>query len=409
MGSPVIPETFDTVVVAGVGLIGGSVALGLRERLLARRIIGLDASAAALEEALALGVIDEARTAPGEWLGSADLVVLAVPVKVLASLARSLAPHLAPGALMTDVGSVKMGIAAEFEALGVRAFVPGHPMTGSERGGVANASAGLLENAVWVLTPTERTPLTALSRMRRLVEQLGAAPVVMPPDAHDKLVATVSHLPYLASLALTHMVARDERLSLLAAGGFRDLTRVASGDPRMSRDMVVENKVALREALHSFSRQLSHLADTLDDPEELLLAASEGKRTRDNLPVVKRSLLPPKYDLVVAVPDKPNQIGAITRILGEASINIKDIEVLAIREHGGAIRLGLEEAGDVDRAAALLAGRLHHPQPGLAAGETGSGAVLSSGRAPPPARSRPGFPGARSGWGLPAPAGAPRR
>ncbi len=354
MGSPVIPETFDTAVVAGVGLIGGSVALGLRERLLARRIIGLDASAAALEEALALGVIDEARTAPGEWLSSADLVVLAVPVKVLASLARSLAPYLAPGALITDVGSVKTGIAAEFEALGVRSFVPGHPMTGSERGGVANASAGLLENAVWVLTPTERTPLTALSRMRRLVEQLGAAPVVMPPDAHDKLVATVSHLPYLASLALTHMVARDERLSLLAAGGFRDLTRVASGDPRMSRDMVVENKAALREALHSFSRQLSHLADTLDDPEELLLAASEGKRTRDNLPVVKRSLLPPKYDLVVAVPDKPNQIGAITRILGEASINIKDIEVLAIREHGGAIRLGLEEVGDVDRAAALL-------------------------------------------------------
>ena len=348
------PETFDTVVVAGVGLIGGSVALGLRERLLSRHITGLDASAAALEEALALGVIDEARAGPGEWLRSADLVVLAAPVKALSALARSLAPFLSASTLVTDVGSVKAGIAAEFESLGIRNFVPGHPMTGSERGGVANASAGLLENAVWVLTPTERTPLTALSRLRRLVEQLGAAPLVMPPDAHDQLVATVSHLPYLASLALTHMVARDERLSLLAAGGFRDLTRVASGDPRMSRDMVVENKVALRDALQSFSRQLSHLADTLDDPEELLAAASEGKRTRDNLPVVKRSLLPPKHDLVVAVPDKPNQIGAITRILGEARINIKDIEVLAIREHGGAIRLGLEELGDVDRAADLL-------------------------------------------------------
>ncbi|WP_420595558.1 prephenate dehydrogenase/arogenate dehydrogenase family protein [Deinococcus sp.] len=349
-------QTFQTVVVAGVGLIGGSVALGLRERLLARHIIGLDASAEALKEALALGVIDEARAAPGEWLLQADLVVLAVPVKALTTLAREMAPHLSPTALITDVGSVKMGIAAEFEALEVRNFVPGHPMTGSERGGVGNASAGLLENAVWVLTPTERTPLSALSRLRELVVQLGAAPLVMPPDAHDKLVATVSHLPYLASLALTHMVARDERLSLLAAGGFRDLTRIASGDPRMSRDMVVENKAALREALSSFSRQLAHLADALDDPEELLLSAQEGKRTRDNLPVVKRSLLPPKYDLVVAVPDKPNQIGAITRILGEAHINIKDIEVLAIREDGGAIRLGLEEAGDVDRAAALLRG-----------------------------------------------------
>jgi prephenate dehydrogenase len=330
------------------------VALGLRDRLLAHRIIGLDASAQALEEALALGVIDEARATPGEWLGAADLVILAVPVKALSPVARELAPFLSASALVTDVGSVKSGIAAAFESLGVRNFVPGHPMTGSERGGVANASAGLLENAIWVLTPTERTPLRALSRMRRLVEHLGAASVVMPPDAHDNLVATISHLPYLASLALTHMVARDERLSLLAAGGFRDLTRVASGDPRMSRDMVVENKLALREALQRFSRQLEHLAETLDDPEELLAAATEGKRTRDNLPVVKRSLLPPKYDLVVAVPDKPNQIGAISRILGEASINIKDIEVLAVREHGGALRLGLEEEKDAVRAAELL-------------------------------------------------------
>lgn len=356
MSAPTSPpaETFQTAVIAGVGLIGGSVALGLRQQRLATRVIGLDNDAAALQEALALGVIDEARSGVGDWLAGADLVVLAVPVKALAPLAREVAPHLAPAALVTDVGSVKSGIAAECEALGIRNFVAGHPMTGSERGGVSNASAALLENAVWVLTPTERTPLTALSRMRRLVEALGAAPVVMPPDAHDGLVATISHLPYLASLALTHMVARDERLSLLAAGGFRDLTRVASGDPRMSRDMVVENKVALREALQSFSRQLAHLADTLDDPEELLLSAAEAKRTRDNLPVVKRSLLPPKFDLIVALPDKPNQIAQITRILGESNINIKDIEVLAVREQGGALRLGLEEQGDLARAAELL-------------------------------------------------------
>ncbi len=351
---PTPPETFYTAVIAGVGLIGGSVALGLRERLLCQRVIGLDNDALALQEALALGVIDEARPSVGEWLRGADLVVLAVPVKALAPLARAAAPYLSPAALVTDVGSVKSGIAAECEALGIRNFVAGHPMTGSERGGVAHASAALLENAVWVLTPTERTPLTALAKMRRLVTQLGAAPVVMPPEAHDQLVATISHLPYLASLALTHMVARDERLSLLAAGGFRDLTRVASGDPRMSRDMVVENKTALREALQRFSRQLAHLADTLDDPEELLLSATEAKRTRDNLPVVKRSLLPPKHDLVVALPDKPNQIAQITRILGENNINIKDIEVLAVREHGGALRLGLEEQNDLTRAAELL-------------------------------------------------------
>jgi prephenate dehydrogenase len=345
---------FQTAVIAGVGLIGGSLALGLRQRGLVGRVIGYDASPEALQEALALGVIDEARASMGEWLRDADLVVLAAPVKVLPALARELAPFIGTQATVTDVGSVKASIAAELEALGVRQFVPGHPMAGSERGGVQNASAALLENAVWVLTPTETTPLTALSRVRRMVEALGAAPVVMPPDAHDQLVATISHLPYLASLALTHMVARDERLSLLAAGGFRDLTRVASGDPRMSRDMVVENRSALREAIGRFVRQLEHLAEALDQPDELLAAATEGKRTRDSLPVVKRSLLPPRYDLVVATPDRPNQLGIITNALGLAGVNIKDIEVLSVREQGGALRLGLETPDDVTRAGELL-------------------------------------------------------
>ncbi|MBZ9712238.1 prephenate dehydrogenase [Deinococcus multiflagellatus] len=355
---PAAPDStpFGTAVVAGVGLIGGSVALGLRQRLLAKKVVGLDSSMDVLREAEALGVVDEVRASAGEWLREADLVVLAAPMRALAPLARDLAPFLNPGALVTDVGSVKAGIAAEMERLGVRNFVAGHPMAGSERGGVTHARAALLENAVWVLTPGDHTPLTALSRARALVEGLGAAPVVMPPDAHDALVATISHLPYLASLALTHMVARDERLSLLAAGGFRDLTRVASGDPRMSRDMVVENRAALREALSRFRRQLDRLEADLDDPEELLLCAQEGKRTRDSLPVVRRSLLPQRHDLVVAVPDKPNQIGAVTQALGAAGVNIKDIEVLAIREDGGAIRLGLESPEDVARAAGILTG-----------------------------------------------------
>lgn len=353
---PITPAAlFDTAVVAGVGLIGGSVALGLRQRFLAKHVIGLDANPEVLREAEALGMVDEVRSSAGEWLRKADLVILAAPMQVLAPLARELAPFLSPTALVTDVGSVKGGITREMERLGVRHFVAGHPMAGSERGGVAHARASLLENAIWVLTPTDQTPLTALSRVRHLVEHLGAAPVVMPPAAHDSLVATISHLPYLASLALTHMVARDERLSLLAAGGFRNLTRVASGNPRMSRDMVVENRVALKEALARFRNQLERLEADLDEPEELLAAAKEGKRTRDSLPIVKRSLLPPKYDLVVAVPDKPNQIGAVTQALGAAGVNIKDIEVLAIREEGGAIRLGLGSFEDVGTAAEILA------------------------------------------------------
>ncbi len=346
------PRAYGTVLIAGVGLIGGSVALRIKSLLLARRVIGLDQSSEALNTAVALGVIDEAQLEPGGWLSDVDLVVLAAPVAAIPELARRLARFTKPGALFTDVGSVKGPLARALSDL--PNFVPGHPMAGSERAGVEHASGSLLQNAVWVLTPSDETPLPALARVRALVEQLGAAPVVMPPEAHDQLVATISHLPYLTSLALTHMVARDERLALLAAGGFRDLTRVASGDPRMSRDMVVENRHALREALGRFRRELDHLEAQLDLPEDLLDAARESKRTRDSLPIVRRSLLPPRHDLLVAVEDRAGELGRITQLVGGGGVNIKDIEVLAIREQGGSVRLGLETPDDVDRARAVL-------------------------------------------------------
>jgi prephenate dehydrogenase len=350
-----IEPLFGRVVIAGVGLIGGSVARGLRARFLAREVVGLDRDPEALTAALGLGVIDAGHLEPGPWLADADVVVLASPVRTLGALAASLAPFAGPQTVFTDVGSVK-GPVLEAVA-GVRRFVGGHPMAGSERGGVEHANAGLLENAIWVLTPVADTDGAALARVRLMVEQLGAVPVVLDPPAHDRLVATVSHLPYLSALALTRLIARHEDrdgLALLAAGGFRDLTRVASGDPVMSRDMVVENRAALREALSRYRAELEALQAMLDEPQALLEAAVEGKRARDSLPVVRRSLLPPLHDLVVAVPDRPGEFAHITSVLGASGINIKDLEVLAIRDQGGAVRLGFASTEEALAARARL-------------------------------------------------------
>jgi prephenate dehydrogenase len=341
-----------TVVIAGVGLIGGSVALGLRGRFIAREVIGFDADPETLTTALGLGVIDAAHVTAGAWLKDADLVILAAPVRALPDLASQMAKFAGPDTVFTDVGSVKAPLLDALSSLPPelrRRFVGGHPMAGSERAGVQHASAGLLENAIWVLTPTPETDPNALEKVRQMVESLGANPVVLEPDAHDRLVATVSHLPYLSALALTRLIARHEDrdgLALLAAGGFRDLTRVASGDPRMSRDMVVENKTALREAIQMYRAELEALEAMLDVPDTLMDAALEGKRTRDSLPVVRRSLLPALHDLVVAIPDKPGEFARITTLVGDAGINIKDIEVLAIRDQGGAVRLGFASPDD---------------------------------------------------------------
>ena len=333
---------FGTVVIAGVGLIGGSVGLGSRQRFLADKVIGFDFDPETLEAARGMGVIDEAQFRPGPWLEAADLVVLASPARTLTASARSLATFTRPDTIFTDVGSIKGAVCADLTDL---RFVGGHPMAGSERGGVLYADAALLENAVWVLTPDASTDAKALRCVETFVEQLGAVPLTTTPEQHDRLVAAVSHLPYLSAVALTELAAQDENrdlMMLLAAGGFRDLTRVASGSPRMSRDMVVGNKAALKGALAFFRHHLAELEKLLEDPDAMLERAEAAKRARDAFPIVKRSLLPARFEVVIAVPDRPGELARITHALGDAEVNVKDIEVLSIREAGGALRLAFD-------------------------------------------------------------------
>lgn len=345
---------FDTVVIAGVGLIGGSIGLGVRQRFLANRVIGLDQDPVTLEAARGLGIIDEAQLAPGAWLAEADLVVLAAPVRSQVKLALSLEPYLSERAILTDVGAVKL---EPVQALAHLRFVGGHPMAGSERVGVQNADAALLENAVWVLTPNEQTDPDALSQVESFVTHIGARPINVDPAKHDRLVAAVSHVPYLTAVALTRLVARDDDrdlLMLLAAGGFRDLTRVASGSPRMSRDMVVGNEVPVRKALAALIEQLEQLSDLLSDPDALLDEAEAAKRARDGIPVVRRGLLPARFEIVIAVPDRPGELAKITRSLGDAGVNVKDIEVLGVREAGGAVRLAFDDEEGLRRGREAL-------------------------------------------------------
>ncbi|WP_457638327.1 prephenate dehydrogenase/arogenate dehydrogenase family protein [Oceanithermus sp.] len=330
--------------------------MGIRERFLADEVIAYDPNPNALNQARAVGAADRVEAKLGPWVAELDLGILAAPVGALADLGRSVAAHASPDTLWTDVGSVKAPVVAALEPV-LNHFVGGHPMAGSERAGVENAHSGLLQNATWVLTPTENTSKTDLERIRRLVEELGAYPLLLPPDLHDRLVARISHLPYLLAVALNLLVGDDpdrDTLIYLAAGGFRDLTRTASGSPVMSRDMVVTNKQALQEAAADLKEKLDSLLELLDNPDELLAVADRAKLIRDSIPVVKRGLLPVQFDLVVAVPDQPGELARITSALGEAGVNIKDIEVLNIRDEGGAIRLGFASREEKEAARRVL-------------------------------------------------------
>lgn len=356
-GDALTQRPHRAVGVFGMGLLGGSVALGLRERLVAHEVHAYDPDPGALEAALAMGAADRVHAAIGPWVSELELGVLAAPVRALEPLAREVAPFAAPASRWIDIGSVKGPVVAALEPL-LPHYVGTHPMAGRETPGVQNAYAGLLQSAVWVITPTARTAPADLAAVDALVAALGAHPVHIDPGAHDRLVARVSHVPWVLATALNLWIDGDpdrERLLFLAAGGFRDLTRVASGSPRMSRDMVLENRAEVRAALADLEAVVLRLSAELDDPEALLASAERGKRTRDALPIVRRSMLPRVFDVVVAIPDRPMELANLLAVFGRHAINVRDVEVLRIRETGGeAIRVGVGSAEDRERSLEVL-------------------------------------------------------
>ncbi len=258
----------DKVVIFGVGLIGGSFALGLKAAGAAKRVIGLGRTAANLEHALELGVIDEASDDPAVVV-EADLVLIATPVGQMGTIMEAIAPHLGADTVVTDGGSTKQDVVAlAYRLLNSHAaqFVPGHPIAGAEYSGVAAARADLYRQRKVVLTPLPENSERSIRRVRAAWRLCGAKLFRMHPAEHDRVFAAVSHLPHLLSYALVDQVARHpngKQLFDYAAGGFRDFTRVASSHPEMWRDICVANRKALLQELTGYQRELAEMKQLL--------------------------------------------------------------------------------------------------------------------------------------------------
>jgi prephenate dehydrogenase len=272
--------------VVGVGLVGGSVAWGAKQRGLAREVVGVDTDRAASRLAVDQGIVD-AVVSPAEGVRGADVVVLAVPVGRLEAVAREVSPFVDRATVVTDVGSVKAPVVAKLEPLFAR-FVGGHPMAGSERSGVAAASADLFAGARCVLTPTPSTEAGAIAAVEGLWSALGASVVRMEPAVHDDLVAAVSHVPHLVAAALVNAAAHaaDGRALTLAAGGFRDTTRVAGGSPDLWRDICLMNRGPVLAMLKSYLKEVESIRDAIErgDDGALLNALSRARAARDRIP-----------------------------------------------------------------------------------------------------------------------------
>lgn len=359
--------TCGETAIVGLGLIGGSLALALRRGGQRGRIVGVSSSET-LTVALDQGMIDEGYPYDrlGEVAARVDLLVLATPIHRIREQLRELGESqagLRPGTVVTDVGSTKRVILAEAcQCLppGVH-FVGGHPMAGSERRGLAAADPFLFQNAIYALTPAPGVPETVIASLGRLLGETGARVVVLSAQEHDRIAAAISHVPQLLAVALVNFLedlgpGRDRAIQL-AAGGFRDMTRIASSPFDIWRDILATNADEVRRAVESFSR---HLGDTVAGAGRDSLGGlfDRAATTRAAIPKDTKGFLRPLWELLVVVEDRPGMIAQISTTLAAEEINIKDIEVLKIREdEGGTMRLAFSSREDAERARTLLAAR----------------------------------------------------
>jgi prephenate dehydrogenase len=354
MTSPAEAGGRRRALVVGTGLIGGSIALGLRRR--GWYVSGLDADEERMGAALEAGVIDHA----GDDL-SAEVVFVAVPAAGVATIARGLMEEEGrpPDLVVSDVSGVKTAIV---DAADHPRFIGGHPMAGSEQIGLHGADPDLFEGAVWVLTPTPATDLEAFNRLKGVVMSLGADVLVLSAADHDRLVAVVSHVPHLVAATLmnaaTDGAAHDGALLRLAAGGFRDMTRVAAGQPEIWPDICAENAAAIVNALDALVTDLAAMRDRVADQDRgaLLSSLQKASAARRNLPA--RAVRPEHLaELRIPVPDRAGVLAEITSLAADAGIGIYDIEIAHSAEGPRGVLILVVDGADADTLAAAVESR----------------------------------------------------
>ena len=345
-----------------LGLIGGSIALALRQIYPAAQIIAYARRQSTLDEALSAGAIDIGTTEINELFLDCDLIFLCAPVAVNNKFLAQLKPFLSDKTILTDVGSVKGSIHETISGLGLdNQFIGGHPMAGSEKTGYENSTDILLENAYYLLTPDHENRPEDIQTMQDFITEIGANCVVLPSEEHDRITAAISHVPHIIAVALVNMVrcndSEEQNMKAFAAGGFKDITRIASSSPEMWQDICVANGKSIDHFLQYFQQQLEQFRHMIKE-EDFSAINSEFRNAgdyRDSIPTRKSSIIARSYDLFVNIDDRTGAIATIATILSVNGISIKNIGIIHNREYAdGVMKLELYKEEDAHTARRLL-------------------------------------------------------
>ncbi|MGD6944020.1 prephenate dehydrogenase [Cytobacillus gottheilii] len=357
------------VLMIGLGLIGGSLALSIKKAHEKAWVVGYDVNEEQGRLAKMLTVVDELAVSIDEEAVKADLIIIAAPVieteHILYQLLRL---ELKENVIISDAGSTKQEIVragAKFKEKNI-AFIGGHPMAGSHKSGVSAARPLLFENAFYLLTPEEHIKEDQLDLLQNWLSGTNARFLVVSPKEHDQLTGVISHFPHIIAASLVHQAKRSgethELVARLAAGGFRDITRIASSNPNMWRDILLHNKAVLLDLLEDWQLEMEKVKTMLTSASgsEIHHYFADAKHYRDDLPQKQKGAIPAFYDLFVDVPDYPGVISEITGYLAKEEISITNISIRETREDiMGVLVISFQTDEDRSRAISCIK---HHTQ-----------------------------------------------
>lgn len=357
------------VFICGLGLIGGSLLKTMQSKELTFHVVAYDKNPRALEKALQMDLIHQKVESIEEGAKEADLIILAAPVSgIMDAIERLSQMSLKPNVIVTDVGSIKNQIAEKAKTfLNHVDFVGGHPMAGSHKSGVEASSEGLFENAFYFLTPLEHVSQQQLDRLKHWLSGTRAKFIVVDPEKHDEMVGVISHFPHIVSAALVHHLKNQPEegfdLPRFAAGGFRDITRIASSDPILWQDITVNNREVLLELFRSWEEVMNKIKEDLLKNDEAAVRNfyKEAKEFRDQFPVKKKGAIPSSNDLFMDIADHPGELGKVVTLIGNEGLNIINLNIIELRETlSGVLHISFQTETERDLAIPLLEKHGYH-------------------------------------------------
>lgn len=354
------------VSIIGLGLIGGSLAKALKHKLNIKNLYALDKNSNYIDVAIKENIIVNGFTELSKEILESDIIFICTDINYSKAYLKDLYNKVKDTCIITDVGSTKCEILEFVETLdNPPIFIGGHPMTGKETSGYFSSTDTLFENAYYILTPSKNTPENSLHTLFEIIEGIGGIGVEVNKEDHDKITALISHVPHVIAYALVKLASNyetnDDKIKRFSAGGFKDLTRIASSSPDLWKGIVLSNKKYVLHILNEYISILNNLSTeiSLHNSDEVLRFFKESKTFRDKLQSRRNSLIEPRHEIGIDIPDIPGGLGDITTLLGNNNINIKNISVESNREfEPGCISITFEDQIGVTSSIDIL--QKHH-------------------------------------------------